>query len=87
MEGEIHLWRWRFTETEMPNCGKRVESSWHMSEEQAARYKDAEKIDWTLEIRRPSPSTSDFMRSQPRSTPDNTSIAPGSSSATDSSKD
>jgi hypothetical protein len=36
--------RWRYTATDGPNCGKRLESRWHMSEEQAAHYKDAEKI-------------------------------------------
>jgi hypothetical protein len=45
----IHLWRWRYTN----EFGKRVQSSWHMSEEAAAHYKDAEKIEGSLEIRTP----------------------------------
>ena len=43
------MWRW-------PQR-KRVESSWHMLEEQAARYKEAEQV----EITKPAPSTSDFL--------------------------
>jgi hypothetical protein len=76
--GDDQVWRWRFTD----EFGRRVAKSWHMSEEQAARYKDAQKIEGTLEIRKPSPSTSDFMRSPPRSTPGNTPNPPGGSSAT-----
>ena len=33
--------------------GKRVESSWHMSEADAAYYEDADKIEGTEEIRTP----------------------------------
>ena len=56
---EIRLWRWRYTN----EFGKRVESSWRMDEEQAALYKDAEKIDGTLEVRKQLGSTSIFQRS------------------------
>lgn len=58
----IHLWRWRYTN----EFGKRVESSWRMSEDTVREYghvyKDAEKIEGTLEIRKPSCSTSDWQR-------------------------
>ena len=73
---EIHLWRWRYTN----EFGKRVESRWHMSEESAARYKDAEKIEGTLEIRTPIGSTSDFMKSQPKSEPARSTKSRGNSS-------
>jgi hypothetical protein len=33
----IEVWRWQFTN----EFGKRVESSWRMDEQQAARYKNA----------------------------------------------
>ena len=38
---------------------KPVESSWLMSEQEAAHYKDAERIEGTLEIRKPMGSTGD----------------------------
>ena len=61
---EIRLWRWRYTN----EFGKRVESSWRMTEDDAAGYRDAEKIEWTLEVRSVTPtSTSDFLRSKPTS--------------------
>ena len=59
-------WRWRYTN----EFGKRVESRWHMSEETAKAYKDAEKIEGTEEIRTPLGSTGDFMKSQPKSEPE-----------------
>ena len=59
---EIHLWRWRYTN----EFGKRVESSWHMSEQDAAPYRDAVKIEGTEEIRTPIGSTSGFRKSQPK---------------------
>ena len=77
---EIHLWRWRYTATDGPNFGKRVETRWHMSEENAARYKDAEKIEGTLEIRKPLGSTSGFLRSQPKSEPGPSTPSRGNSS-------
>jgi hypothetical protein len=58
---ELKLWRWRYTN----EFGKRIESSWRMTEESAAGYKDAEKIEGTLEIRRPLGSTSAFQRPPP----------------------
>jgi hypothetical protein len=44
---EVRLWRWRYTN----KFGKRVERSWHMSEKDAAHYKDPERIAGTLEVR------------------------------------
>ena len=60
MSETLKLWRWRYTN----DFGKRVESSWHMQESDAAHYKDAEKIEGTLEIRTPTGSTSDFIKLQ-----------------------
>jgi hypothetical protein len=56
---EISLWRWRYTN----EFGKRVESRWRMTEEDAAAHRDAERIDGTLEIRNSGGSTSAFQRS------------------------
>ena len=57
---EIHLWRWRFTDEN----GKRRVTSWHMTEadvrEYAHVYKDAEKVEGSLEIRTVKQSTSDL---------------------------
>jgi hypothetical protein len=62
MQGD-KVWRWRYTN----GFGKRVESSWHMSEEDAAFYKDAEKIAHSLEVRQPLGSTGSFTRSPKKS--------------------
>jgi len=43
-----------------------VESFWHMSERDAAHYKDAVKITGTEEIRTPTGSTGDFFKSLPK---------------------
>jgi hypothetical protein len=63
MADRLELWRWRYTD----EFGKRRVTRWHMSEDTvkqfADAYKDAEKIEGTLEIRKPAPSTGDFMRS------------------------
>jgi hypothetical protein len=44
---EIHLWLWEYTD----QFGKRRVSRWRMTEEQAAKYKDAVKVEGSLEIR------------------------------------
>jgi hypothetical protein len=60
---EIHLWRWRFTDEN----GKRRESSWRMTEATVRHfphvYGNAEKIQDTLEVRKPLGSTADWQRS------------------------
>jgi hypothetical protein len=59
---EIHLWRSRYTN----EFGKRVESSWLMTEatvrEFAHVYRDAIKVEGTLEIRKPLGSMSAWRR-------------------------
>ena len=64
---EIRLWRWRYTN----EFGKRVESSWLMSEDTIRQfahvYRDAEKIPNTLEIRQSLGSTSSFQQSPRKS--------------------
>jgi hypothetical protein len=64
---EIHLWRWRFTD----EFGKRRVTSWHMTEaevrEYAHVYKDAEKVEGSLEIRKIQGSTSAWQHSPPTS--------------------
>jgi hypothetical protein len=47
-----------------------------MSEEDAAHYKDAVKIESTLEIRTPTGSTGDFLKSQPKSEPGTSTKSP-----------
>jgi hypothetical protein len=57
---EIHLWQWRYTD----QFGKRRIFPCRLSEEAAKRLRDAEKIQDTLEIRKPLGSTSDWQRSK-----------------------
>lgn len=45
--GEIRLWLWEYTN----EFGKRRRSTWRMTEDSAKAYKDAVKIESTLEIR------------------------------------
>ena len=82
----IEVWRWQYTETEGPNCGKRAVSSWHMSAEDANRYKDAVPVLWTREIRKSVGSMSDFNPWRNTSGPGATSKVPGSSSDSDTSE-
>jgi hypothetical protein len=64
---EIHLWRWRFTD----EFGKRRVTSWRMTENTAREfahvYKDAEKVEGSLEIRKLIGRTTDWLRSLPPS--------------------
>jgi len=46
---EIHLWFWQYTD----EFGKRRVSRWRMTEGDAARYKDAVKVEGSLERRVP----------------------------------
>lgn len=63
----LKLWQWEYTD----EFGKRRVTRWRMSEntvrEFAHAYKDAVNVEASLEIRTPAPSTSDFLRSRPRS--------------------
>lgn len=45
---EIHLWLWEYTD----EFGKRRVTHWRMTEEQAMHYKDAVKVEGSLEVRR-----------------------------------
>jgi hypothetical protein len=58
---EIRLWRWIYTNEQ----GKRVRSSWLMTEESASHYRDAVKIEETLEVRNSLGYTSDWQRKTP----------------------
>jgi len=51
-----------------------------MSEKDAAHYKEPERIASTLEIRTPTGSTGDFLKSQRRSEPETCTPSLGSSS-------
>ena len=59
---EIHLWQWRFTD----ELGNRRVTSWRMSEEDVRQfahvYKDAQKVEGSLEIRVQG-STGDWQQS------------------------
>jgi hypothetical protein len=59
MAEETQLWLWQYTD----EFGKRRRSTWLMTEEQAKHYKDAVKVEDSLEIRRSPGSTSDLNRS------------------------
>lgn len=61
MTDEIHLWLWEYTD----ELGKRRRSTWLMTEESAKSYRDATKVEGTLEVRRPLGSTSDFLQRLP----------------------
>jgi hypothetical protein len=50
---EVHLWQWRYTD----EFGKRRVFPCRLTEEGAKRLKDAERIEGTLEIRKPLDST------------------------------
>ena len=58
MSAEIHLWLWDYTD----KFGKRRRSTWRMTEEQAAHYKDAVKVEGSLERRPRLGSTSDWQK-------------------------
>jgi hypothetical protein len=46
---ETELWLWEYTD----EFGKRRRSTWRMTEETAARYGDAVRVEKSLEVRRP----------------------------------
>ena len=58
----IKLWLWEYTD----EFGKRTRSTWRMTEETvrqfAHTYRDAVKVDGSLERRRPLGVTSDFLK-------------------------
>jgi hypothetical protein len=71
--------------------GNRRETRWLMPENTVKEfvqvYKDAEKVEGSLEIREVTDqSTSDFLRSRRTSEQGSTTSAPGNSSESDSSK-
>jgi len=49
MPNEIRPWFWTYTDV----FGKRRRSTWRMSEQDAAHYKDAVNLEWSLEVRHP----------------------------------
>lgn len=60
---EVELFLWEYTD----EFGKRRVSRWLMTEQDAARYKDAVKVAGSREVRRSLGSTSDFLRSPKKS--------------------
>ena len=64
MSAEIHLWQWRYTD----DWGKRRIYPCRLAEENAKRLRDPERVEGSLERRRPLLGhTSDFLRSPPKS--------------------
>jgi hypothetical protein len=58
-DARIELWLWDYID----QFGKRRVSRWRMTEDPAAHYRNAEKVEGSLEIRHPSGgSTSDFLK-------------------------
>jgi len=55
---EIRLWKWEYTD----ESGKRRVSRWLMTEHEALRYKDAVRLQHTLEVRYDLGPTSGFLR-------------------------
>jgi hypothetical protein len=55
---EIKLWLWEYTD----EFGKRRRSTWHMTETEATHYKDAVKVEGSLERRRPLGNTNDWQK-------------------------
>jgi hypothetical protein len=51
-----------------------------MSVKDAAHYKDAWRLEGTLELRTPTGSTGDFLKSQPKSEPETSTKSAGSCS-------
>ena len=60
--GTIELWQWRYTD----DFGKRRIFPCPLSEEDAKRLKDPEKIEGTLEVRKPLGNPGDFLRKDGR---------------------
>lgn len=60
---ELRLWQWLYTD----EFGKRRVSRWRMTEETASKYRDAVKVEGSLEVRKVTgESTSDPLRSPPK---------------------
>jgi hypothetical protein len=55
---ELTLWLWDYTD----EFGKRRRSTWRMTEDQAAHYKDAVKVEGSLERRQSVGLTSDWQK-------------------------
>ncbi len=57
-DGPLQLWLWDYTD----EFGARRRSTWRMTEDDARAYRDAVKVDASLEVRRPLGSTSDYYQ-------------------------
>ena len=55
---DLELWLWKYTD----EFGKRRVSTWRMTEAQAAHYKDAVKVEGSLERRPQLGSTGDWQK-------------------------
>ena len=58
---EIRLWKWEYTD----EFGKRRVSRWLMTEREAMHYKDAVRLQHTLEVRYDRGADSGFMSKLP----------------------
>jgi len=57
-ERELRLWFWIITD----QFGKRLQTTWRMTEEQAKHYKDVAKVEGSLEVRQAICNPSDFLK-------------------------
>jgi hypothetical protein len=71
----VKLRQWHYTD----DFGRRRIFPCRLIVEDAKRLRDAERVEGSLEIRKPMGSTSDWQRSQNTSTPESSTNAPGSS--------
>jgi len=55
---ELQLWFWTYTD----ESGKRRRSTWRMTEESAKAYRDAVKVEGSLEVRRSLGQTADWQK-------------------------
>ena len=63
---DVHLWLWTIID---PVSGKRRKLGYRMTEVSARERfgSDAQKVEGSLEVRQPTGSTSDYLRSKPKS--------------------
>jgi hypothetical protein len=57
-ERDLQLWFWTITD----QFGKRRQTTWRMTEEEAKHYKDAVKVEGSLEVRQAIGNSSDFLK-------------------------
>jgi hypothetical protein len=59
---ELHMWFWMYTD----QFGKRRQTTWRMTEEEARHYKDRVKVEGSLEVRQAFGNSGDFLKGRKR---------------------